>query len=102
MAKKQGVNKTRAVHDYWKAHPRETSSQIAEALTKQGINISSQYVANIKSKSKKKGRAVRAVGAKRGVGIPEIKAALSLIKVCGSTAAAKEALAAADEIRAML
>ncbi len=102
MAKKQAVNKTRAVRDYWKAHPQAKSAAIAEALTKQGIEITPGYVANIKSKSKKRGRAVRAAGAKHGVGVPEIKAAIGLLRLCGSASAAKEALAAAEEIRAMV
>ena len=33
------------------------------------------------------------------MGIPEIKAGLALLKVCGSVAAAKEALAAAEDIK---
>jgi len=102
MAKKQRVNKTQAVRDYLKAHRGAKSSEIAEALTKQGIKITVGHVANIKSKSKKRRRAVKAVVEKRGVGIPEIKAALALLKVCGTAGAAKEALAAAEEIKAMV
>jgi hypothetical protein len=102
MAKKQGVNKTKAVHAYLKAHPRARSSEIAEALTKQGIEITRGHVSNIRSKSKKRRRAVRSVSAKSGVGIPEIKAAFAFLKACGSAGAAKEALAAAEEIKAMV
>ena len=100
MAKKQRVNKTQAVRDYLKAHRGAKSSEIAEALTKQGIKITVGHVANIKSKKRR--RAVKAVVEKRGVGIPEIKAALALLKVCGTAGAAKEALAAAEEIKAMV
>ena len=42
---------------------------------------------------------VKAVVEKTGIGIPEIKAGLALLKVCGSVTAAKEALAAAEEIK---
>jgi hypothetical protein len=45
---------------------------------------------------------VKAVVAKSGVGIPEVKAALALLKACGNENAVKEALAAAKEIRAMV
>ncbi len=99
---KQKVNKTKVVREYLKAHPRAKSSEIAEALAKQGITITAGHVSNIKSKSKKRRRAVKAVVAKRGVGIPEIKAALALLKACGTASAAKEALAAAEEIKAMV
>ena len=37
--------------------------------------------------------------ASTGIGVPEIKAALSFIKTVGSVSAAKQALAAAEEIR---
>jgi hypothetical protein len=42
---------------------------------------------------------VRKVVAKRGVGIPEVKAALAFLKVTGNVAVAKQALAVAQEIR---
>ncbi len=102
MPKKQGISKTKTVLDYWKKHPKAKSSEIAEVLTKQGVSISAAYVANIKSTHKKTGRAVKKLREKRGVGIPEIKAALALLKACGNVSAAKEALAAAEEIKAMV
>jgi len=98
----QQVNKTKAVRDYLKTHRKATNIEIAEALGKQGIDISPNYVGNIKATSKKKRRAVKKVVAKSGVGIPELKAAFALLKACGSVGAAKEALAAAEEIRSMV
>ena len=53
MAKKQKVNKSQAVRDYAKAHPKATSGEIAAALNKKGIKITANYAANIKSQSKK-------------------------------------------------
>jgi hypothetical protein len=53
MAKKQKVNKTQAVRDYLKAHPKAMSGEIAAALTKQGIKIKPSHVANIKTQIKK-------------------------------------------------
>jgi hypothetical protein len=102
MAKKQGVSKTKAVLDYWKEHPKAKAKDIAEALTKAGTPITTAYVYNIKNKSNKRRRTVKAVVAKSGVGIPEVKAALALLKACGSSKAAKEALAAAEEIKTMV
>jgi hypothetical protein len=103
MAKKGAVSKTRAVLDYIKAHPGVGNKEIAEALTKAGIKINAGHVSTIKTQSKKRRgarrKAVTAVVAKTGVGIPEIKAGLALLKVCGSVSAAKEALAAAEEIK---
>ena len=59
-------------------------------------------VYNIKNKGNKRRRVVKAAVAKSGVGIPEVKAALALLKACGSDGAVKEALAAAREIKAMV
>ena len=105
MAEKPKVNKTKAVKDYMKAHPGAQNKEIAESLTKSGIKVTPNYVASIKGKMKtrrkKVKRAVKTVVASRGVGIPEIKAALACLKICGNVAAAKEALAAAEEIKKM-
>ncbi|MGO8745930.1 MAG: hypothetical protein ACLQNE_08060, partial [Thermoguttaceae bacterium] len=57
--------------------------------------------ATVKAKKQKRRQVVKEVVEKRGVGIPEIKAALACLKVCGNVAAAKEALAAAEEIKKM-
>jgi tRNA A37 threonylcarbamoyladenosine synthetase subunit TsaC/SUA5/YrdC len=102
MPKKQGVSKTKAVLEYLKAHPDAGNVEVAKALTSQGIEMTPGHVSTIKTQNKKKRRAVKKVVAKHGVGIPEIKAAIALLKACGSAGAAKEALAAAEEIRAMV
>ena len=49
MAKKQKVNKTQAVRDYLKDHPKAKSGEIAAALNKQGIKITMNYAANLKT-----------------------------------------------------
>ena len=49
MAKKPRVNKTQAVRDYLKDHPGAWNKEIAAALTKQGIKITTGHVANIKA-----------------------------------------------------
>jgi hypothetical protein len=53
MAKKQKVNKSQAVRDYLKSHPKAMSGEIATALTKQGIKITPGHVANIKTQINK-------------------------------------------------
>jgi hypothetical protein len=102
MAEKPKVNKTKAVREYLKAHRKAKNQEVAEALGKQGIKVSANYVGNIKSTSKKRRKAVKKVVAKTGVGIPEIKAALGLLKAAGSIQAAQQALAAAQEIKELV
>ena len=72
---------------------------MVEALAKQGITITANYVRNIKVKHNKRRRATRTVVAKAGIGIPEVKAALTFIKAAGSVQAAKEAFAVAQDIK---
>lgn len=56
MAKKPEINKTQAVANYLKAHPKAKASEIADALTKKGIAITPGHAANIKSKIKRRRR----------------------------------------------
>ncbi len=97
-----GVNKTQAVRDFLKGNKKAKNAEVVEALAKKGITVSSNYVSNIKTTHNKRGRAVRTVVAKGGVGIPEVKAALAFIKLTGSVTAAKKALEVAQEIRAIV
>jgi hypothetical protein len=99
MAKKNGVNKTQAVREYFRAHKKAKNQEVVDALAKKGITISANYVGNIKATHNKRRRAMRKVVAKGGVGIPEVKAALAFLKVTGSVAAATQALKVAQEIR---
>ena len=97
------VNKTQAVRDYLKAHKKADRNEIVEALAAEGITVTANYVGNIKARSKRRRRAVKAVVenvvAEGGVGVPEIKAAFAFLKAAGSEALAKQALAAALEIK---
>jgi hypothetical protein len=99
MAEKPKVNKTKAVREYLKAHQKAKNQEVVEALGKQGIKVSANYVGNIKSTHNRRQRAAREVVAEGGVGIPEVKAALAFLKVTKTVAAAKQALAVAQEIR---
>lgn len=51
MATKQAVNKTQAVLDYLKTHPAAMCKEIAEALEKQGIEITLNHIATIKARA---------------------------------------------------
>jgi hypothetical protein len=99
MAKNEKVNKTQAVKEYLKANPKAKNQAVVEALAKKGIAITANYVGNIKATHNRRGRAARKVVAKGGVGIPEVKAALTFLKITGGVAAAHKALAVAQEIR---
>jgi hypothetical protein len=70
MAKKPKVNKTQAVRDYLKAHPKAMSGEIAAALTKQGIKINAGHVANIKTKINKERPAKKAAVEKPVAAVP--------------------------------
>jgi hypothetical protein len=102
VAKKRSGRKSQAVRDYLKEHPEAANKDVAEALTAKGIKVTGNLVANIKARTAKTREVVKTVVSKSGIGIPEIKAGLALLKACGSVSAAKEALAAAEEIKAMV
>ena len=53
MGKKRKVNKFKTVLDYWHQHPKATAAEVAEALTKQGIDITVNYIYTIRAKSRK-------------------------------------------------
>ena len=99
MAKKRRNSKSQAVRDYLKANPTAGNKEVAEGLAAAGIKVTTNLVASIKARIAKRREVVKTVVSKSGIGIPEIKAGLALLKVCGSVAAAKEALAAAEEIK---
>ncbi len=98
---KPEVNKMQAARDYLKANKKAKAQEVVDALAQQGITTTVGYVRTIKAKSKTRRKAVKAVvaAAPTGIGVPEIKAALKFIKEIGGVAAAKQALAAADEIK---
>lgn len=95
---KAAINKTQAVKQYLAVHKQAKPLQVAAALKKEGIDVSAGYVANIKSKSKRRRKAVKQVIETTGIGLPEIKAAISLLKLTNGEAGAREALTAAREI----
>ena len=75
MAKKPKVNKTQAVKNYLKGHPKAVSSQIAAALNKRGIKITPSYVANIKTNINKT-RTDKAAARKRAKAVAAAPAAV--------------------------
>ena len=102
VEKKPEVNRSQAIRDYLKANRKATAQEVVDALAKKGITVTVGLVTNVTSKSKKRRRAVKqvvAAVAPTGIGVKEIKEALTFIKTVGSEAAAKQALAAAVEIK---
>jgi len=102
MTKTNGVNKSQAIRDFFKSNKKAKPQDVVEALAKKGISTTANYVSNLKAKHNTRSRARKTVVAKGGVGIPEVKAALAFLKLTGSTSAAKQALAVAQEIRAIV
>jgi hypothetical protein len=76
---------------------------VVEALGEKGITVSANLVNTVKSKHNTRRRAVKKVVenvvAEGGVGVPEIKAAFAFLKATRSVKIAKQALAAAVEIK---
>ena len=70
MAKKEKVNKSKAVRDYLKANPGVGNTDVAKSLTKSGIKITPNYVATIKSKLKIRRAAKKAAAAKPVTEVP--------------------------------
>jgi len=97
-----GVNKTQAVRDFLKANKKATNSEVVASMAKQGILVTSNYVSTIKTKHNKRRQVVKKAVATGSIGIPEIKTALAFIKSIGDVAAAKQALAVAQELRAIV
>jgi len=68
MAKKAkgGPNKSSAIRDYKAANATATPKEIAEALGKDGIAVSAQFVSTVLSNAKKKGGKIGKRGPKPG------------------------------------
>ncbi len=111
MAKKRKINKSQAVRDYLKAHPKATSGEIATALNKKGIKITPAYVANIKATSKNgkaKKQAVVEVAAPAvvekptraadAVTIEQIRAVTKTVQVIGGIPRLNELLGLVKEV----
>jgi hypothetical protein len=93
MAKKAKVNKRKAVRDYVKAHPDATSREISAALAKKGIAIATNRVSYVRNLPlKRTGLVAEEIAVKQEIGLPEIKAAISLLALTRSIKEAKRAL----------
>ncbi len=100
--KQPEVSKSDAIRDYYRAHPKAKTSEVVEALAREGIKVSVSLVTTVKSKHNKRRRAAKTLAVSTGVDMAQIKAAFGLLKACGSLSAAKAALNAAEEIKKMV
>lgn len=68
MAKKSkgGPNKSLEIRSYKDANPTASPKEIAEALGKQGVSVSAQFVSTVLSNAKKKGGKIGKRGPKPG------------------------------------
>ena len=102
-AKTEGISKSQAIRDYLKANKKAKPQEVVDALKKQGIETTANYVSNLRATRKKRRKAVKQVFenvvAEGGVGVPQIKTALAFLKAVGNDTIAKQALAAAIEIK---
>ena len=85
MAKKRKVNKSQAVRDYLKTHPKATSGEIAAALNKKGIKITPNYAANLKSTLNKARTAKKSAVAKAVAAVPASPEPVVAEKKAGDT-----------------
>ena len=58
MAKKAAteVNKSQAIRDFLKMNSRATNQEVSDALVKEGLDVTSNYVSTIKTNMKSKGK----------------------------------------------
>jgi len=100
MAKKQKVNKTQAVRDYLKDHPKAMSGEIAAALTKQGITINPGHAANIKTQINK-GRTVKKAAKKQAAVEAAAPAVVEKTAKAGATVTLEHVKAVALTVKAL-
>ncbi len=101
---KQKVNKSQAIRNCCEANPDAGPTEVAAALKKQGINVSTAFVSTIKSTSKKKGRGRKkaARGAKPAsdkIALSSLLAAKKMAEQLGGVEKAQTALAALAKLQ---
>jgi len=67
MAKKEGVNRSQVIRDYYKANPKATTQEVVGALGKQGVTVSVGLVNTVKSKHNKRQAAKKAAASEAKV-----------------------------------
>ena len=105
MAKRK-VNKTAAVKEFLEANPNAGPKEVVEALAKNKISVTPNYISNIKSKGKSGGKQVKRRGRKKaavqastgGLLSGKLAEAIKLVEKVGGIDKAKETL---DAVKAL-
>ncbi|WP_425613628.1 hypothetical protein NA78x_003463 [Anatilimnocola sp. NA78] len=102
---KSGPNKSLEIRNYKDANPSASPKEIAEALSKTGIEVSPQFVSTVLSNAKKKGGKIGKRGPKPGFkrstaigGIEHLVHAKKLVDQLGGIDAARSAVNALAQI----
>ena len=103
-AAKPEVNKSKAIRDYQTKNPNAAPKAVAEALAKQGIDVTPTYVNTIKATEKKKtagkpGGAAKAKPDAANITMSNLMKAKQLAEVLGGAERAKAALDALDKLQ---
>jgi hypothetical protein len=99
---KASINKTQAIKDALKAHPRKGPKELSAMLTEQGLQISAAYISTIKFALKKKRGPGKAKPAAAGTSneqwLATLMAAKKLAAQLGGVEAAKKAIDALSKL----
>ena len=94
MAKRK-TNKSEAIRQYMAKHPKATAMDVAKAL-----KVQASLVYQVKMSQKKK--TTKRPPATIATNVEAVIAAANLVKLCGGTEQARQALKAADKVLAVL
>jgi hypothetical protein len=105
-APKASVNKSQAIRDYTKAHPKAGPTQVAAELKKEGIDVSAAFVSTVRNLAKKSKRGRRKKAAtvakpavSESIEISALLSAKKLIEEVGGIEKARAALAALAKLQ---
>ena len=84
------TNKTKAIKTYMEKNPQAKPKQVSQALAKQGIKVSPQYVSTIKSLDKQRAP----IDEEGAVSVTGVLAAKKFVEEVGGIDQARAALAA--------
>ena len=97
------VNKAQAVRDYLKEHRDALPKAVSDAFKAQGVDVSPNYVSNIKfqmglKKRRKKAAASEAAAVEDAISLSALLEAKKLVAKLGSTEVAKKAILALAQL----
>ena len=73
------INKSQAIHDFYKADPKAKAKEVVDGLAKKGISVSLSLITTVKSKHNKRHAAKRAATSEAN-GVNKSKAILDYLK----------------------